>query len=151
MCAICVCHAISFIKWWCFHKNSWNFLWLFWTLCWWFWYVVCNFWIPGWGDMNFWLEVWQFVSHHTLWTSWFYLICLGTLDWAKFLHDWAYGCWKYMWIFLDLLMAFPIWLEFFPLFGHLLIFCDTCWYLLCEILVINWMSVKFGMSIVDTL
>ena len=34
-------------------------------------------------------------------TSWFYLPCLWTLDWAGFLHDWSYGCWEYMWIFLE--------------------------------------------------
>ena len=151
MYAICICFAISLMKWWCFQINSWNFLCIFWTLWWWFWYVVCNFWIPGWWDMNFWLEVWQFVSHQAWWISWFYLPCLGMLDWANSLHEWTYVCWDDMWIFLDLLMAFPIWLEFSPLFGHLVIFCDTCLYLICEILVINWMDVKFGMWILDIL
>ena len=48
-------------------------------------------------------------------------------------------------------MAFPNCLRFSPLLGHLLIFCDTCLYLVCEILVINWMDVEFGMSNVDIL
>jgi hypothetical protein len=56
-----------------------------------------------------------------------------------------------MWIFLEFLKAFPIWLGFYLLFSHLLTFCDTCSHLICEILVINWMDVKFGMSVVDIL
>ena len=72
-------------------------------------------------------------------------------NWSGFLHEHTCGCWEYMWFFLELLMAFPIWLEFSPLFGHLLIFCDTCLYLVCEILVINWMNLKFDMWTIDIL
>ena len=84
---LCTMLTISFIKLWCFHRNAWNFLCMFWTLCWWFWCIGFNFWIPGWWDMNFWLEVWQFVSHHAWWISWFYLMCLWTLDWVEFLWN----------------------------------------------------------------
>jgi hypothetical protein len=56
-----------------------------------------------------------------------------------------------MWIFLEFLKAFPIWLGFYLLFSHLLHFCEICWHLICEILVINWMDVKFCGVIVDIL
>jgi hypothetical protein len=124
---------------------------IFWTLWWWFSCRVCNFWILGWGDMNFWIEVWQFVSHQAWWTSWFYLPGLGMLNWAEILYEWSYVCWDNMWISLEFLMAFSNWLGFSPLLIHFVTLCDTCYHLICEILIIDCMSVKFDMWIVDTL
>jgi hypothetical protein len=73
------------------------------------------------------------------------------LNWAGFLHEDTCECWECMWIFLEFLNPFPIWLGFYLLFSHLWTFCETCLYLICEILVINWMDLKFGMCIVDIL
>jgi hypothetical protein len=73
------------------------------------------------------------------------------LNWANFLHEWTYVCWDHMWFFLDFLLAFPNWLRFSLLLDHFVTFCDTCWHLICEILMINWMDVKFDMWILDTL
>ena len=71
--------------------------------------------------------------------------------WSDFLHEHAYGCWEYMWMFMELLMAFPICLGFSPLFGHMLTFCDTCSHMICEILMHYWMNFKFDMWLVDIL
>jgi hypothetical protein len=113
------------------------------------WFVIFEF-----LDWELWHDLWRcYTLCHAMLctTSWFYFPCLFNLNWAGFLHENTCECWEYMWIFLEFLSAFPIWLRFSPLFGHLLIFCETCLYLICEILVINWMDVKFGMSIVDIL
>ena len=122
---------------------------MFWTSWWWFSCRVCDFWILGSLDMIFWLEVWQFVSHQARSTSWFYLKCLGMLIWAESLCGWWLICQDYMWILLDLLVAFSNWLNiFFPVcsFGnivwHMLAFClwnshgvldeDEIWYEHCR-------------------
>ena len=84
-------------------------------------------------------------------TSWFYFLCLLNLNWAGFLHENTCECREYRWIFLEFLKAFPIWLGFYLLFSHLLTICETCLYLICEILMLNWMDLKFDMWIVDIL
>jgi hypothetical protein len=101
--------------------------------------------------MIFWSRVWQFVSHHWCATSWFSLPCFLTSNCFEFFHDWTCVCLVYMWFFLELFVAFPICLGFSPLFGHMLTFCDTCSHIVCEILILNWMNLKFDMWLVDIL
>ena len=149
MCHICTCFAISFIKWWCFQINGWKFLCLFWTCWWWFSCRVYNFWILGEGDMIFWIEVWQFVSHQARSTSWFYLKCLGMLIWAEILCGWSLICQDNMWILLGFLVAFSNWLIIFftvcsfgNIVWHMLAFClwnshivldeDEIWHVDCR-------------------
>jgi hypothetical protein len=68
--------------------------------------------------MNFWIRVWQFVSHHWCPTSWFSLPCFLNSNWLEFLHECTLGCLVYMWFFLELFVAFPNCLRFSPLFDQ---------------------------------
>ena len=101
--------------------------------------------------MNFWIRVWQFVSHHWYAISWFFLTCFLTSNWCEFLHEPTLVCLVYMWIFLELFVAFPNCLGFSPLFDQNVDFCDTCCHFICEILILYWMIMKFYMCILDIL
>ena len=101
--------------------------------------------------MIFWLGVWQFVSHHWCPTSWFYLPCFLNSNWLKFLHECTLGCIVYMWIFLELFVAFPNCLRFSPLSSQMLTLCDTSCHSIWEILILYWMIMKFYMCILDIL
>ena len=101
--------------------------------------------------MIFWMRVWQFVSHHWCPTSWFYLPCLMNSNWSDFLHEHAYGCWQCVWIFLEFWSAFSIWLIISPLLDQNVDFCDTWCHMICEILILNWMDLKFDMWLLDIL
>ena len=77
--------------------------------------------------MIFWIRVWQFVSHHWCPTSWFSLPCFLTSNWSDFLHEPTLVCLVYMWIFLELFVAFPNCLRFSPLFDQNV---DFVWHIL---------------------
>ena len=128
--------AKTFVKWWYFIQWLPNFLCLNETHSWWFWCRVCEFIIAGLWVMIFWIRVWQFVSHHWCPTSWFSLPCFLTSKWIDFLHEPTLVCLVYMWIFLELFVAFPNCLRFSPLLTKILTLCDTCSHFICEILIL---------------
>jgi hypothetical protein len=76
--------------------------------------------------MIFWIRVWQFVSHHWCPTSWFSLPCFLTSNWSDFLHEPTLVCLVHMWIFLELIVAFPNCLRFFsPVWSYV----DFLWHM----------------------
>ena len=76
--------------------------------------------------MIFWIRVWQFVSHYWCPTSWFSLPCFLTSNWLDFLHEPTLICLVYMWIFLELFVAFSNCLRFLsPVWSYV----DFLWHL----------------------
>ena len=77
--------------------------------------------------MNFWIRVWQFVSHQWFANVWFLFTCFLLSKSLEILHEWSLVCLIDVWFFLELILLFSIWLR---IFFHMWSFVDFLCYTL---------------------